>query len=429
MRPYDTIILLRDPDNPKQPCQNHKSSVATTSSTIDTIINRQSEDAFLAEEVNRILEGRQSAFELREKQSLCFQGRICVPNIPEIKEIILKEAHQTPYSIHPGSTKMYMDLKKIFWWNNMKREIAKYVSKCHTCQKVKAEHPSPARKLQPLPIPMWKWEEIGMDFITGLPMTKNHKDMIWVIVDRLTKSAHFLAVNQKDNCEKLAEIYVNKIVSKHGVPKIIVSDQGSVFTSPFWKHLQSSLGSKLYFSTAYHPQNRGQTKRINQILEDMLRACVLDFGRAWNEHLPLAEFSYNNSYQSSIKLAPFEALYGRKCRSPICWYEVGGDKEFEPDYIKDQQAIIAIIRDRLKIAQSRQKSYADLKRRTWEPQVGDMVYLRVSPIKGVRRFGIKGKLSPRYIGPFRVLSQKGTVAFELELPSRLFQVHNVFHVS
>jgi hypothetical protein len=138
--------------------------------------------------------------------------------------------------------------------------------------------------------------------------------------------------------------------------------------------LQSSSGSKLDFSTAYHPQTGGQTKRTNQILEDILRACVLDFGRAWNEHLPLAEFSYNNSYQSSIKMAPFEALYGRKCRSPICWYEVGGNKEFEPNYIKDQQAIIDIIQNRLKIAQSRQKSYADLKWRTWEPQVRYMVY-------------------------------------------------------
>jgi hypothetical protein len=322
-----------------------------------------------------------------------------------------------------------MDLKEIFWWDNMKREITKYVSECHTCQKVNAKHQSPAGKLQLLLIPMWKWEEIGMDFITGLPMTKNHKDMIWLIVDRLTKSAHFLAINQKDNCEKLAKIYVNEIVSKHGVPKIIVSDQGSVLTSAFWKNLQSSLGSKLDFSTAYHPQTGGQTKRTNQILEDMLRACVLDFGRACNEHLPLAEFSYNNSYQSSIKMAPFEALYGRKCRSPICWYEFRGNKEFEPDYIKDQQEIINIIRGRLKIAHSRQKSYADLKRITWEPQVEDMVYLRVSLTKGVRRFRIKGNLSPRYIRPVRVLSQKGTVAFELELPSRLFQVHNVFHIS
>jgi hypothetical protein len=147
-----------------------------------------------------------------------------------------------------------MDLKDVFWWNNMKREIAKYVSECHTFQRVKGEHQSPAGKLQPLPIPKWKWEEIGMDFVTGLPMTKNQKDMISVIVDRLTESAHFLAVNQKYSCEKLVEIYVNKVVSKHGIPKKIVSYRGLVFTSAFWKQLEKALGTKLDFSTVYHPQ-------------------------------------------------------------------------------------------------------------------------------------------------------------------------------
>jgi hypothetical protein len=157
----------------------------------------------------------------------------------------------------------------------------------------------------------------------------------------------------------------------------------------------------------------------------MLRACALNFGGSWEEHLPLAEFSYNNSYQSSIKMAPYEALYGRKCRSPICWYEVGGNEEFALDYIKEKQEAIDIIQYRLKIAQSRQKSYADQKRRSWEPQVGDMVYLKVSPMKGVKRFGVTGKLSPRYIGPFKILSQNREVAFELELPKRLSQIHNV----
>jgi hypothetical protein len=161
----------------------------------------------------------------------------------------------------------------------------------------------------------------------------------------------------------------------------------------------------------------------------MLRACALDFGGSWEEHLPLAEFSYNNSYQSSIQMAPFEAIYGRKCRSPICWYETGASKEFHPDYVKERQHAIDIIRDRLKIAQSRQKGYEDLKRRTWEPQVGDMVYLRVSPMKGVHHFGVKRKLSPRYTGPFKILSQSRGVAFELELPKQLSKVHNVFHAS
>jgi hypothetical protein len=161
----------------------------------------------------------------------------------------------------------------------------------------------------------------------------------------------------------------------------------------------------------------------------MLQACALDFGGSWDEHLPLAEFSYNNSYQSSLKATPFEMLYGRKCRSPIRWFEPESNKDFERDFIKEKQDIIDIIQYRLKIAQSRQKSYADQKRRTWEPNVGDMVYLKVSPMKGIRRFRIKGKLSPRYIGPFKILSHNKSVAFELELPMKLKQVHNVFHVS
>jgi IS30 family transposase len=227
-----------------------------------TIIRRQDEDAFIAEEIRRIEEGRPSEFRLGDFNSLWFHDRICVPDIPEIKELILKEAHETPYSIHPGSTKMYMDLKELFWWNNMKREIAKFVSECHTCQRVKAEHQSPAGLMQPLSIPEWKWEEIGIDFIIGLPLTPK-KDMIWVIVDRLTKSAHFLAVNQKDSREKLINLYVQEIVSKHGVPKTIVSDRGSVFTSAFWTQLHEALGSKLDFSTAYHPQTGGQTERTN----------------------------------------------------------------------------------------------------------------------------------------------------------------------
>ncbi|KAK1628506.1 hypothetical protein QYE76_002821 [Lolium multiflorum] len=393
------------------------------------IIRKQADDLFIQEEIKRIGEGRPSEFHLGDFDSLYFQKRICVPDDPEVKSIILKEAHETPYSIHPGSTKMYMDLKEMFWWNNMKREIAQYVSECHTCQRVKAEHQSPAGLLKPLEIPEWKWDEIGMDFVTGLPMTSKKKDMIWVIVDRLTKSAHFIAVNTKDTAEKLVDIYVKEIVSKHGVPKKIVSDRGSIFTSAFWKRLQEALGSKLDFSTAYHPQTGGQTERTNQILEDMLRACALNFGGSWEDHLPLAEFSYNNSYQSSIQMAPYEALYGRKCRSPICWFETGENKEFTPDYIKERQDVIEVIRDRLKIAQSRQKSYADLKRRDWEPKVGDMVYLKVSPMKGLKRFGVKGKLSPRYIGPFKILSQNRGTAFELELPAQLSQVHNVFHVS
>jgi transposase InsO family protein len=162
-----------------------------------------------------------------------------------------------------------------------------------------------------------------MDFIVGLPRTTNGFDSIWVIIDRLTKIAHFLPVKTYYTVITYAKIYIARILSLHGIPKTIVSDRGPQFVSKFWEELHKSLGTKLLHSSAYHPQTSGQTKRVNQILEDMLRACVLEFPQKWYECLPLAEFSYNNSYQESIKMAPFEALYGRRCRTPLNWSELG----------------------------------------------------------------------------------------------------------
>ncbi|GJU07892.1 putative reverse transcriptase domain-containing protein [Tanacetum coccineum] len=250
---------------------------------------------------------------------------------------------------------MYHDLRKLYWWPNMKADIATYVSKCLTCAKVKAEHQKPSGLLQQPEIPVWKWERITMDFITKLPRTPSGYDSIWVIVDRLTKSAHFIPINEKYKMEKLTRL-----------------------------SLQKSLGTNLDMSTAYHPETDGQSERTIQTLEDMLRACVIDFGSGWDKHLPLAEFSYNNSYHASIKAAPFEALY---------------------------------------------KSYADVRRKPLEFEVGDKVMLKVSPWKGVVRFGKHGKLSPCYIGPFKILSRVGPVAYKLELPRELQGIHNTFHVS
>ena len=192
----------------------------------------------------------------------------------------------------------------------MKREVAKYVSECDICRRVKASHLKLAGMLQPLENPSWKWEDISMDFIVGLPPTSKGCDSIWIIVDCLTKSANFLPVKTRYSSHQYAEIYMARIVSLHGVPKTIISDRGSQFIARFWEQLQASLGTQLIRSSAYHPQTDGQTERINQILEDMLRACVLSYSQKWDECLPLAEFSYNNSYQESIRMAPFEALYG-----------------------------------------------------------------------------------------------------------------------
>nr|GEV47807.1 reverse transcriptase domain-containing protein [Tanacetum cinerariifolium] len=234
-------------------------------------------------------------------------------------------------------------------------------------------------------------ENVIMDFVTGLPRTLSGYDSIWVILDRLTKSAHFLPKKKNDSIEKLAELYLKKIVCRHAVPVSVISNRDSMFTSRFWVSLQKALGTQLDLSTAYHPKTDGQSERTIQTLADMLRACVIDFGSNWDKHMPLVEFSYNNSYHASIKAASFEALYGRKCRS-------------------------------------RQKSYTNLKRRLTEFEVGDKVMLRVSPWRGVIRFGKCGKLSPRFIGPFKVIERIRPVAYKLELLDKLRGIYDTFHV-
>ncbi|GJV60918.1 putative reverse transcriptase domain-containing protein [Tanacetum coccineum] len=228
-------------------------------------------------------------------------------------------------------------------------------------------------------IPIWKWEGIAMDFVTKLPRTSSGHDTIWVIMDRLTKSAHFLPMREDYKMERLARLYLNEIVARHGVPISIISDRDSRFTSRFWQSMQEALGTRLDMSTTYHPQTDGQSERTIQTLEDMLRA---------------------------VRCAPFEALYGRKCRSPIMWAE-----------------------DRLKAARDRQKSYADKRRKPLEFSVGDYVLLKVSPWKGVVHFRKKGKLAPRFVGPFEIIEKVGPVAYRLDLPEELNGVHDTFHVS
>ena len=221
----------------------------------------------------------EKGFVKRSDGLLCFGDRIWVPLYGEIRELIMHESHKSKYSIHPGSDKMYQDLKKFYWWPNMKAEIASYVSKCLTCAKVKAEHQRPSGLLTQPELPVWKWERITMDFITKLPRTASGCDAIWVIVDRLTKSAHFLAISEDDSVDKLARLYVKEIISRHGVPISIISDRDSRFTSALWRSLQTALGTRLDMSTAYHPQTDGQSERTIQTLEDMLRACIIDFGK------------------------------------------------------------------------------------------------------------------------------------------------------
>ncbi|GKD50382.1 putative reverse transcriptase domain-containing protein [Tanacetum coccineum] len=282
-----------------------------------------------------------------------------------------------------------------------------------------------------------------MDFVTKLPKTITDQDTIWVIVDCLTKSAHFLPMREDDSLEKLTRQYLKEVVSRHEVPISIISDRDRKFTLHFWKSLHKALGTRLDMSTTYHPQTDGRSERTIQTLEDMLRACILDFGKGWDRPLPLVEFSYNSSYHTSIKAAPFNALYGCKCRSPISWVKVGDSQLTGPEIIHETTEKILTgpeiihettekivqIKSNIQAARDHQKSYADVRLKLLEFQVGDKVILKVSPWKGVICFGKRGKLNPCYIGPFKILAKVGTIAYRIELPEQLSRVHITFHVS
>ncbi|GJT69391.1 reverse transcriptase domain-containing protein [Tanacetum coccineum] len=347
-------------------------SMTIHSSIKARILEAQSEASKNISAPTEMLKGLDKQLERKEDGGLYLAERIWVPIYGNLRTLIMNEAHAT--------------------------------SKCLTCSKVKAEHQKPSGLLQQPEIPEWKWENITMDFISKLPRTSSGHDSIWVIVDRLTKLAHFLAIREDYKIERLARLYINEIVARHGVPVSIISDRDSYFTSRFWQSLQKALGTRLDLSIAYHPETDGQSERTIQTLEDMLRACAIDFGGNWDTHLPLVEFSYNNSYHSSVKCAPFEALYGRKCRMPIAW-------------------------QKLKAARDRQKSYADNHRKPLEFTVGDKVLLKVSPRKGVVHFGKRSKLSPRYVRPFEIVERVSPVAYRLRLPQELVGVHDMFHVS
>ncbi|GJX90114.1 putative reverse transcriptase domain-containing protein [Tanacetum coccineum] len=461
--------------------------------------------------------------EPRTDGTLCLNGRSWIPCRGNLRELIMHESHKSKYSIHPGSDKMYQDLKKLYWWPNMKAEIATYVSKCLTCAKVKAECQKPSGLLVQPVIPVWKWENITMDFVTKLPKTSTGQDTIWVIVDRLTKSAHFLPMKETDSMEKLTRQYLKEVVSRHGVPVSIISDRDSKFASHFWRSLNKALGTQLDMSTAYHPQTDGQSERTIQTLGIVAQLCVMDFGEVkaecqkpsgiliqpeiptwkWERitmdfvtKLPKTSSGHDTIWvivdrlTKSAHFIPIKAnsietltrLYIKEIvsrhRVPISiisdrdshftsrfWqsmqsalgtqldistaYHSETDAQSErtiqtledmlrafgdvqltgPEIIHETTKKIVQIRQRLQDARDRQRSYANIRRRPLEFQVGDRVMLKVSPQKGVIRFGKRGKLNPWYIGPFKILDRVGLVEYKLELPKELSKVHSTFHIS
>ncbi|KAH0709388.1 hypothetical protein KY284_010815 [Solanum tuberosum] len=285
------------------------------SSFVADVKSKQHLDPILMELKESVPNTSVEAFSQGGDGVLRYQVRLCVPDVDGLKEKNLEEAHGSQYFIHSGATKMYRDLREVYWWNGMKKDIAGFVSKCLNCQQVKAEHKKPGGLLQDLNIPTWKWEEVNIDFVVGLPRTRRQHDSIWVIIDRTTKSAHFIPIKVTFTAEDYAKVYIKEVVN-----------------------------------TAFHPQMDGQAERTIQTLEDMLRACVIDFKGNWDDHLPLIEFAYNNSYHSSIAMVPFEAFYGRRCRSPVGWFEVGEFSLIGPKLVYDAIENVRLIRERLMTA-------------------------------------------------------------------------------
>jgi hypothetical protein len=263
-------------------------NITLTPTLRSEIISAQKRDKGMGHIKRRMREGDPKVAYFREdaEGTLGFKDRSVVPMKEALKKKNLDEAHTLRYSIHPGSTNVYHDLRQQFWWTRMKRETTRYVLESDTCRKVKADYMKLGGLLQPLSILDWKWDDISMDFIVGLPLTARKFDSIWVIMDRLTKSAHFMPINTTYKVQKYAEIYIARVMCLHGVSKMIISDHGSQFVTHFWEHLHPSLGTHLIHSSAYHPQMDNQTERVNQILEDMLRACVMEYLGSWDKNLP-----------------------------------------------------------------------------------------------------------------------------------------------
>ncbi|KAJ4789708.1 polyprotein [Rhynchospora pubera] len=357
-----------------------------------------------------------------------YKNRICVGDNGSWRVKLLKEVHNSSLGGHAGVLGTYQRLKKMFYWPQLKESVHDYVRKCEVCQMNKVEHvPSPGL-LQPLPIPEQAWNSISMDFVTGLPKSEG-EEVILVIVDRLTKYAHFFSLAHPFGATQVVQIFLDGIYKLHGLPLTIISDRDPIFTSSFWKELMGKIGVKLNFSTAYHPQTDGQTERVNQCVEGYLRCMVYNQQKNWHKWLSLAEWWYNTHFHSSIKTTPFEALYGYSPAQLPMGTPLRSRVEAVNQELKERQKVLSELKRQLTKAQDRMKKYADSHRMERQFKVGTWVYLRMQPY---RQISVQGKpnkkLGLRYYGPFEIIERVGEVAYKLNLPQNS-RVHPVFHVS
>jgi hypothetical protein len=358
---------------------------------------------------------------------------IALPDYADLRQQVLAECHDAPYSAHPGRENTLKLVKQLFWWPNMAQDVAKYVKSCLSCQRNKHRNLLPAGLLQPLPIPGTPWESVSMDFVTDLPVTPKGHDSITVIVDRLTKMVILTATKKTDTARDVAELFVKEVISRHGCPETLVTDRDPKFTGHFFREITQLWGVKQNMTSAFHPQSDGNTERVNRVMEDMLRHFVSPDQTNWDQLLPLVEFAINNSYHDSIQNTPFILNYGRAPRTPLraLVHEVTIEQRRQrvphaDEFIHHMREAQEKAKACLEQAQQRQKAYADQKRRDVHYEVGQKVWLSTKNIT-LKMVGTP-KFLPKFIGPFPISAKVNPVAYRLELPETM-HIHNVFHVS